>query len=615
MKTLSAPPCRYSTAHRLVTYCFVFAILFLVPFITHAQKTIDYTAASLSGCNVFSSSFTVNDFKHQTTKGFPSYDGTNKAVSLRSNSSGGTEYNITASSGILIKAGATYKIVVNAAGFSDLTNEPLPVLKIKYNNAGNGSNTSTNCTGPQALTTPAGVQENSVGVSGTFTDYTLLNFVAAADNANLLIAAATLANSSGATVLVRKITITETVPQAFTLSPTTVSANCGYPVSPTFTVNNPGIPNVTQYVWNSPVPSGNGWLFNGAPAVFPITTTTNTLSLTSSCDATSLSSISVTVSANSTTYGPYTASTNFSQALPAGVTIDGVGAYCASEGTKGYTLLNPPPACGPSNIVWSVAGNASVNPTVGTQTNLTPLGSGTVNLTAAVTTACATTNITKTVALQGAPSWFDGTFNFFTHNTSPDTRNLSNYNAIYSPGGPGTVLEVFVDPVVPDATSITWTTTAGSNGNPFSVSNNGQLYFRLAGGYVDNATYKLVAQSPCGSYSEDIFFEISGYAGNGKVAKTNSKSGKIALPDSVHLLTKGLTVYPNPVLNNMVTVKNERPVQTIKIVDQLGVVRKVFNYQAATSTINLRLNGLTPGTYFIQVFDGKQWNSKPIVLK
>lgn len=86
------------------------------------------------------------------------------------------------------------------------------------------------------------------------------------------------------TILIRSITITETATAPeLVLSPTSLSTTCGTTTTQTFTVSNPNsVTGVTGYNWNLGT-APNGWLYNGSAAPATISTTTNSILLTSIC--------------------------------------------------------------------------------------------------------------------------------------------------------------------------------------------------------------------------------------------------------------------------------------------------------------------------------------------
>jgi len=101
------------------------------------------TCTGAAGCNIFSSSTTINSVVHQSTTGQPTYDATNHAVSLTGqvNSSTlaytGTEYRIAYN----FKAGYSYSFTVNA---QSIANQGFfPWLRLRLTGS---TGTSTSCT-------------------------------------------------------------------------------------------------------------------------------------------------------------------------------------------------------------------------------------------------------------------------------------------------------------------------------------------------------------------------------------------------------------------------------------------------------------------------------------
>jgi hypothetical protein len=85
----------------------------------------------------------------------------------------------------------------------------------------------------------------------------------------------------------------------------------------------------------------------------------------------------------------------------------------------------------------------------------------------------------------------------------------------------------------------------------------------------------------------------------------------------------GLAMAPNPsrgVVNigttpKALTTAAVRPkVYQVRVVDALGIVRKVMRYPGGMERISVDLSGLNNGVYIVQVFDNKTWKSNKVIL-
>ena len=178
------------------------------------------TWAGASGCNIFSSSPSVNGFVHQSTVGQPTYSTTNAAVDLDATTNGtsgnGTEYRVAYN----FKPGYSYSITVNAYGIYNSGGSPNLRLRIT-----GSTGYSTSCLGPQSIDgSTSGTLTLSQPISnvnyndysynfGTLTGTATIPYVTVANVPNL-------AGSSLQTILIRKITIVETaVAPELTLTP------------------------------------------------------------------------------------------------------------------------------------------------------------------------------------------------------------------------------------------------------------------------------------------------------------------------------------------------------------------------------------------------------------
>ena len=369
------------------------------------SQTISYEYASLgSSCNVFASPVVHQGYSHKTNLGFPSFVGSPdyyismQTANYTSSERKATQYSIVFN----FKAGYTYSIkVYGAATSSNYT----PMVGLKLSTSDGGSNSSTNCTGPEPFPV-SDEQYYSKGPLSTSWAWTsnLINNVTLTQNYGyLLVAALPYPNMTGTqTIKIRKIQILESDPP-FTLSPTTVPVNCGSPVIESFNVYNPNnVSGVTGYTWN--LGPSNGWLYNGSAAPSSIFTTTSTLQLSATCATSLLSNVSVTVDVKNQPNTTLTSNVSFSTSLPSSFQFNGLGYACTqSPVSSNYSLYDEP--CN-ATVSWSASpsGMVTLSPN-GNTVDVTPVtnASGIVTLTASVTNSCnATGSFTKSISLDNS---------------------------------------------------------------------------------------------------------------------------------------------------------------------------------------------------------------------
>lgn len=77
------------------------------------------------------------------------------------------------------------------------------------------------------------------------------------------------------------------------------------------------------------------------------------------------------------------------------------------------------------------------------------------------------------------------------------------------------------------------------------------------------------------------------------------------------------SVYPNPA-NETVTIaysSEKSPIKKIAIYSLTGQCRRIIKNNAGANTYTINTSDITPGFYFIQVSDGQQVTTKPLIIK
>ncbi len=187
-----------------------------------AQTIINYqTWTGASGCNIFGTATNVpatlngtnTTVSHKSAVGQPAYDAANHAVSIDGNIQNlsiylGTEYGITYN----FKSGYTYSITVNASSINNQGS--FPTLRLTLTNS---PGSSVACTGPASINNSlsgTGIYTNGI-VNSNFIDYSYNVGAIGANYSYLAVANIPALNGGYQTILIRKITITETAPSYF----------------------------------------------------------------------------------------------------------------------------------------------------------------------------------------------------------------------------------------------------------------------------------------------------------------------------------------------------------------------------------------------------------------
>lgn len=577
------------------------------------QTIINYqTWTGATGCNIFSSSTSVpaitngNNITvaHQSNIGQPEYSGgSTNAVSLgcfavidangNTTAYKGTEFRLVYN----FQPGNSYEIKINAA----CINGNSANLRILPNSGGNGS--STQCNGPADIdpNTSGNLYSNRVMSGGTtWTDYTY-NYGAFASAQTLLnISAVPPVGSGTQTILIRKITITETPPTpTFTLSPSpTLNVPLGTNSPQTFTVTNVyNSPGVTSYEWNLGSAT-NGWLYFGNPAPQNISTSTNTLMLTPD-PCVSLSNISVTVRINNLNYQTLNCSVTRTIPSASSFAISGSNEFCTSAN---YTISGGS-LCG-ANVTWSL-GYLSNHPTVASlsctscpTTTLTKINNGTAWLISTFTFPGSSTPYTYEKYIGVGVPVIRGWYNSPTNPEQPllaSSRFEFNWNdACYA-----TMISTNMD--ITANTTVTWEDAGNSGGVTWYQSgNNLNFYFSNLEQW---AYFRVTATNSCGSQSWLYRFRSVG---------DNCSGGALLR----------LMISPNPTFGSMSVglaekqdEKKVKEIVEIRIIDKLGTLKQKWSYGKSgyTQLRQLNVSNLSPDIYTMMAFDGKTWTSEKFI--
>jgi hypothetical protein len=76
-------------------------------------------------------------------------------------------------------------------------------------------------------------------------------------------------------------------------------------------------------------------------------------------------------------------------------------------------------------------------------------------------------------------------------------------------------------------------------------------------------------------------------------------------------------ISPNPASDNLTIdgTKQKKNIREVHITDKTGRVRKTVRFADKIQRATVNISGLTPDIYYIKIFDGKSWTTKPIIVK
>jgi hypothetical protein len=424
----------------------------------------------------------------------------------------------------------------------------------------------------------------------------------------------------GTTVYIKSLTIG---PPTFTLSPGGGSQPCGRPGSPiNFSVsNNNGLTGITSYTWNlgAPGTAGNGWLYDGSPAPQYITTTTNSVSLTTTgCETPG--PVTLTVNTAVTSYQTNTANVSL-YSMP--LTVTGPSQFCNTS-AQTYTVSTPP--CN-ATVTWSSIPAGVLN--------LTPNG-------LSVTVSPVSGVIDAYAALIATPSGcgLPGQMEITVADGIPNISCSSIGNGTCSIVEPQCSGDFFVGTgyTIPNAdgdgyNSWLWTLSGAkfANGATSLVTAHNvptTPYNVIPNAGVNTAYLSIQPTNACGYVPSGIPFQYiilnTGEAcGSGEAngARTGSGTGtKPILADSATFTgSTRFTVSPNPARSTLAINAAGPGMQgfiAIDVIDALGTRRqqKIFGEKIYSTTLDI--GSLGAGIYIVRIYDGSAWEvHKVLVLR
>jgi hypothetical protein len=289
----------------------------------------------------------------------------------------------------------------------------------------------------------------------------------------------------------------------------------------------------------------------------------------------------------------------------------------ACDGSSSNISINP--TCGAINYTYSIVGNSGVKftsnnlqtlTTSNTTVNVTTSGGASVNSLKAVANypnSISSTEATSTLTVNsGYPSiGINVGAGGFTN--MEDCGDGANFKVLYNAADLNYSRYLYV--TASEATSLGWTEVSNST-TPYwgwSTSNNGQtlnVSQKFANKYL---SLKVMATNGCGSVNKIYTF------GSGVCP---------IMPQSITLGGDDYLLAPNPAGDN-VTIsvngasKNSKAVSfaQIQIYDGTGNLKKQIKYGSGTRHAQINIADLRPGTYYVEISDGKTAERKPLVVQ
>jgi hypothetical protein len=359
---------------------------------------------------------------------------------------------------------------------------------------------------------------------------------------------------------------------------------CGSASSVTFTANNTNnTTGITGYTWN--LGTNNGWNYQGNSANSTITTTINTVDLSSACGV-KRNNVSVTVNVGTASYGPYTATVSPSIPFVNLPEQSNKNLICSGS-TNTYFIGGLP--CG-ATVSYSgdqsrvTGGTApySINGNTISVTNPNQQFRGQITIIATVITACGTRTNSLNYYLSAGPE---------LPLINKDLQYPNDYSALCPNSGGAWAASSDAAEIYTwdwDRSSITYYNGGGSSSS-VSLSTN----YNFTGGWVS-----VSATNACGT------------------GPTNYKS--IGLRNNCPY--SYYSVSPNPASSSIYISPDKTKGTTtqgftdVEIVDKTGNLKERIKFGKGTKSSKIDISSLPADTYIIRINNGKSWEDHKILI-
>lgn len=282
------------------------------------------------------------------------------------------------------------------------------------------------------------------------------------------------------------------------------------------------------------------------------------------------------------------ASFSCAKICPTSLAINGESAFCTTS--TAYTLSNLPVSPGITSYTWSTSPSnlVTINSPSADQTTLTSVAGGVFTLNAALTGGCAPNqNITVSKT------------NISVNNPPAPTISITGIE----PLNHGTEMDVSVSTI--ESPPYLWYVNGTLAGTEYTSS------ATINGGSNCNVlnTLKVTVSNSCGTTSVSTQYTRPCTGSNYLIAPNPSK-GTVTVSATNSSGTQ-MALKSSPAAT---TLSGENSIYQIRVIDQLGNVRKLFSYSSGVSSAQLDLSTLLDGTYTIQIFNNAQWVSQQIII-
>lgn len=407
---------------------------------------------------------------------------------------------------------------------------------------------------------------------------------------------------------ISQVVIKSTPTAAFTITPQSVSIPCGSSTTQTFTVNN--VNNTTgtlSYDWNLGSTT-NGWIYNGSLAPATFTTSTNSIQLTSSSSAASLSNVGVTVKVNGVNNLTLGSTVNLANSVTYNFSVSGPDLIC---NTADYFVPNLPAG---ASVIWVINPAASVLQLSPNTPSVNRLRITNQKWYAHSTTLIATvsglTCANNSVAAKSIANDNDNSGS----TTYPYVQEACNYNNVAHPSESGTVTSNS-SPVFVHQGCMVYVNLGNISGRTVTFTGSTQpLYWNVGStSYYSNTLY---FQLPLNSGGVPFSFKI---AGNGACYEKTLLFFSITNNSRSSLSSYTFNLAPNPVKNvirinatknpleisqKLSKVKTNELVYSVEIFDANTKALVLSEKSIRNTNHSLNVLKLRAGYYILQIIEG-----------
>ena len=400
-------------------------------------------------------------------------------------------------------------------------------------------------------------------------------------------------NSGSQTILIRKITITETPPPpTFTITPSTLTVPCSSTTPRNFIVNNVyNSPGTLSYDWDLGS-SSNGWIYNGSAAPQTFTTSSNAITLTPNSNT--LADVKVTVKLNTVAQPQLTSDITVSSNPGLNLTMNVPSNLCTSGN---FTVNNLP---GGATVSWSASpsGSVVIVPSGNSATisnGMSPGGEVDITATVTVSAGCTQQVVQNDIYFGSYPT--TGTYKINSSGSDYDAQSV-NYVPPYQTHS---FTGYNFDALTTYSYSVTklYGNATISGSNPYYFSLNPYSSSNPADGLV---TFRVRATTNCGNIDQVFTFTTQGQCGECDgffMISPNPASHTVKIKKSA-AQTNGKQGTTNQIYK-------------ITVLDRFGTPVQAYSY-SGVNEVTLNVSSLKTGVYVLKIFDGKKEHAQRLTI-